>query len=56
MYTCLRCGRNFEEPAEEWEWLSTDPYYEGPYYCCPFCGDTDFQEMDDEEEEEDYEE
>lgn len=50
-YRCLDCGKEFDEPATEYD----HEYFWGApctieYEVCPFCGG-DFEEIEDEDEE-----
>lgn len=54
-YKCLDCGREFDDPATEYDheyfWGAPCREY---YDCCPYCGG-DFEEIEGEEESEDDE-
>lgn len=52
MFRCAECGSEFEEPRAVQE--SRGEFWGAPcwetIYCCPFCGDTCFDEVQDEED------
>ena len=52
MFRCNVCGKEFEEPKVVPEYRGEfwgAPAYEDMYYC-PFCGDDDYEEETEEEE------
>lgn len=56
MFKCRCCGKVFEEPyirkyKEEREFWGMPCYEEFVEETCPYCGDYDFREYDEDEEE-----
>ena len=55
-YRCNDCGKEFDEPGED---FNVGDWWGAPcreyYQCCPYCGG-DFDEIEDEEESEDDDE